>query len=469
MKFRLVETTETWGGLFNQMSTHDVEAILTGLPDVDRNPNPGNYGAYISPAGDFFNFSESSIMHHDIVIDIAREFWGDGIVDKNDPMFDYIEDDDWTDEDYATDYFDVLAEDLIEYIECNLGWIRVNTGASMWEERTYVCINKNKRPTKLQYIALEEWFDNLLKIKKAEVQVIAQGSQLDYDDAGIFNVYKYSGKQLVQAIQNFYSSGVMTVTEAYHWGDLDIARKADKRGIMAGRGTGHFGTGFYLVGSPKEVSGYKERALWEIDLSKYKLYKPYTNSFAYDLHDALKGLNQLFFRYKYNDYGEWIFHTNRRDLYKKLDDATYDFDDEGYMVYCKENRPELVDEVQAAIDEGKWGAVENIILNDMDEIQEWLDLYRNVKLRLTATFITEDEDFVISTIQRLIVDEELDDADNVDSISTLFIKALGYEGIDVTHLNKDADGLSGLDNFTYGSVVYDLKPGTYWKIRDKAA
>ena len=46
------------------------------------------------------------------------------------------------------------------------------------------------------------------------------------------------------------------------------------------------------------------------------------------------------------------------------------------------------------------------------------------------------------------------------------MKQLGYEGIDVSHLNKDQDGLRGLDNFTYGSVVYDLKPNTYRKIRD---
>ena len=49
------------------------------------------------------------------------------------------------------------------------------------------------------------------------------------------------------------------------------------------------------------------------------------------------------------------------------------------------------------------------------------------------------------------------------------MKSLGYEGIDVTHLNKsDANTwTSGLDNFTYGSVIYDLKPGTYKKIKEK--
>ena len=44
------------------------------------------------------------------------------------------------------------------------------------------------------------------------------------------------------------------------------------------------------------------------------------------------------------------------------------------------------------------------------------------------------------------------------------MKLLGYEGVDVTHLTSDAQGLSGLDNFAYGSVVYDLKPNTYRKL-----
>ena len=41
------------------------------------------------------------------------------------------------------------------------------------------------------------------------------------------------------------------------------------------------------------------------------------------------------------------------------------------------------------------------------------------------------------------------------------MKELGYEGIDVSHLSDS----SGYDNFSYGSVVYNLKPGTYKKIK----
>ena len=69
------------------------------------------------------------------------------------------------------------------------------------------------------------------------------------------------------------------------------------------------------------------------------------------------------------------------------------------------------------------------------------------------------------------VDNEIENAlyspNQEDSRSTVFMKSLGYEGIDVTHLNKDGEGLSGLDNFGFGSVIYDLKPGTYKKIKEK--
>ena len=53
-----------------------------------------------------------------------------------------------------------------------------------------------------------------------------------------------------------------------------------------------------------------------------------------------------------------------------------------------------------------------------------------------------------------------------DSISTLVMKGLGYEGIDVSHLQKSGQGVMGLDDFSYGTVVYDLKPNTYKRIAE---
>ena len=46
-----------------------------------------------------------------------------------------------------------------------------------------------------------------------------------------------------------------------------------------------------------------------------------------------------------------------------------------------------------------------------------------------------------------------------DSASTVFMKALGYEGVDVT-------GIEGLDNTEFGSVIYDLRPEDARLIRE---
>ena len=65
------------------------------------------------------------------------------------------------------------------------------------------------------------------------------------------------------------------------------------------------------------------------------------------------------------------------------------------------------------------------------------------------------------------IESAINSPNQEDSKSTVFMKLMGYEGTDVTHLNKDGDGLRGPDNFNYGSVIYDLKPGTYRKIKEK--
>ena len=89
--------------------------------------------------------------------------------------------------------------------------------------------------------------------------------------------------------------------KAITFGDLDFAKKTDTRDMMHGRGTGHFGTGFYFV-SKDGPYGIDEndklkydynpsRPVYEIDLDSYKLYKPRNNEVAYKLHDAFKVIN----------------------------------------------------------------------------------------------------------------------------------------------------------------------------------
>lgn len=282
----------------------------------------------------------------------------------------------------------------------------------------------------------------------------------------------------------------------YHYGNLDVAKRADRREIMGGRGTGHFGTGFYMVGTfdPDNAHGYGQRACWEVDLDKYNLFKPKSNSEAYKLHDALKEINKgkptefptldffeqmiiypiydkyydcdtddiaSFFNVSYKDAldlqfsGEYKTKTNSEGKYmfppedneKFVSELEQELDDIGILYYLNNE-----------IDVNRLGQLEQ----DIKEVLEWQDSRRR-HLR-----------WAIDTLNKIFgkdvareVEKALDSEDKEDSRSTVFMKELGYEGIDVTHLNKDGEGLSGLDNFAYGSVIYDLKPNTYKKIKEK--
>jgi hypothetical protein len=150
----------------------------------------------------------------------------------------------------------------------------------------------------------------------------------------------------------------LSLEEAYHFGNLEYGRKADKRGIMAGRGTGHFGTGFYTIGSVTDDTDYNGRELWEIDLTKYNLFKPRNNNAGYTLHDTLKKLNGLLYQYKYNGYTPDIFKLKPYDLRIKLDDFEYKYGNEGIIKFIDSYFPAYREEVDREINMGRWGAAE---------------------------------------------------------------------------------------------------------------
>lgn len=76
----------------------------------------------------------------------------------------------------------------------------------------------------------------------------------------------------------------------YHYGDLGHGRDT-VLGRMAGRSTGHFGTGVYFLGKPSQNTGRDDRPVKEIDLSKFHLAKPKGSDGAKQLHDGLKKIN----------------------------------------------------------------------------------------------------------------------------------------------------------------------------------
>lgn len=281
--------------------------------------------------------------------------------------------------------------------------------------------------------------------------------------------------------------------KAIHWGDLDYGKKADVRRIMGGRGTGHFGTGFYFVGAegPYGIGGSKyrdynpRRPIYEIELDDYNLFKPKDNDTAYKIHDNLRTINN-----KYTDnIDKYLFKEFDKD--KMIDDI--------YYIY--EQADELLDEYKEKVnlsedeEDKKFKefydkvAKEFIAQNDLErympgtDLDYYLSKHTPSQIEYELKKAIEELEYRKDSIEYAINDlcKELDvdknrlldiirksyqNKEDEETISTHIFKDLGYEGVDVTHLNKDAQGLSGLDNFTYGTVIYDLKPGTFKRIQE---
>lgn len=300
----------------------------------------------------------------------------------------------------------------------------------------------------------------------------------------------------------------------YHAGDLGKSEQRERQ--TGGRGTGHFGTGTYFVGNPDKIKGYNDYQYGKgeaphhiVDFSSYNLYKPSNNFYGYKLHDTLKELNNGYKYYsKYgNDY-EWfmsknltasdsgnfevrdipeiVSHLNNllsynlielpkdidwntiEDEYEKEDDRIYDElkdkykDENGHTNYSK-----LFDAVEDELDKNPKFKEKNEIVGEIrrgieSELRSSdLDNYKRFKKlqdRLNdALEHRHSKEEITNALNE--VNKHLDDKTG-DSLSTIFMKALGYDGVDVRHLNKDSDGWAGLDNTTYGSVIYDVKPET---------
>lgn len=245
--------------------------------------------------------------------------------------------------------------------------------------------------------------------------------------------------------------------KAYHFGDLSYNKKSETSTALtnAGRGTGHFGTGFYMVsyyGEDKIPANYWKRDHWEIYLDSYNLFKPKSNGQGYRLHDAFKLLDELddiaFKKY------------NVEDLTYELEDLIDEDGNEGIIEFLKKYIPEILKSDQFVNDmkQGRWGAIEDYAKDVIDTIGQCNDELNAIINKLSSIFNIDKKE--IEEILKIVINNN-----NSDSRGTRFMKYLGYEGVDVTHLNKDNDGLRGLDNFTYGSVIYDLKPNTYKKIK----
>ena len=282
----------------------------------------------------------------------------------------------------------------------------------------------------------------------------------------------------------------------YHAGDLGKAEFLHQQGY--GRDTGHFGTGTYFVGTKElieESSTYASRPHHAVNFGDYNLYKIRNDDDGYKLHRSLRvidgGFSQEFLDAAVADkFAVSDLWGDARKLIEKYD--TQEWNEEFEMYFSK-------DYIGSAIRAYTEVAKDNSL--DIQSYDEWLteksgevvlqsdpdyDYYkadyldylkdtlkdadakrnsgyakfRDAYFDLWLRFGLRGKDIKEALRNTLAHQNSFSDSDiramskenGVDSLATVFMKSMGYEGIDVRG--------TGLDNTGYGSVIYELKPDT---------
>jgi len=188
-----------------------------------------------------------------------------------------------------------------------------------------------------------------------------------------------------------------------------------------GRGTGHFGTGFYFFGSKEQAEKYgkgkdregKDRVTHIVDFSMYKLAKG-----THELHNLLKYVNDSAVGYQKDD--DNLRHAIKRVL--------------NYFNFDMGLEPEYKSKFNIR-NQRDYDAL------TPDELKQYeLDTNRYLEIKtINRDKLKNIEDDIINYIHN----------NHDESPSTVLMKYIGYEGIDV----RGTD----LDNAVYGSVIYDIK------------
>ena len=282
-----------------------------------------------------------------------------------------------------------------------------------------------------------------------------------------------------------------TADVGYHAGDLGKAEFLHQQGY--GRDTGHFGTGTYFVGDKakiEEAETYAPRPHHAVDFKDYNLYKIRNDKDGYDLHRSLRvidgGFSKEFLDAAVADkFSVSDLRHKAHELTKSYDTQEWDEELEMYLsrdyigssirAYTEVARDNGV-EVQSydawlaeqGEDVPKPGdsdyesyrheyhdylkeTIEQADKERNNGYPEFRDAYFDLWLRFG---IKKVESALRKTLayQNSFSDAEISAMrkdTGVDSLATVFMKSLGYEGI-------DARG-TGLDNVGYGSVIYDLR------------
>ena len=262
----------------------------------------------------------------------------------------------------------------------------------------------------------------------------------------------------------------------YHAGDLGKAEFYHEQGY--GRDTGHFGTGTYFVGDEAKIShgNYGKRPHQSVEFNNYNLYKVKSDKDGYDLHDQLRvldgGFSQEFYDKAINDEFRFYPFVHKFDLAEQKYKTDTNSWDEAYVPalqeiaetrgieyqsleeWCEENGYDPTEEyIESYYNEYLEETIDTETQKIEKEYARFRDAYFNLWLRFGLNDTKQALKTALAHQQELNPNGERDywtehDA-HADSIATVFMKSLGYEGV-------DARG-TALDNTTFGSVIYDLK------------
>lgn len=241
----------------------------------------------------------------------------------------------------------------------------------------------------------------------------------------------------------------------YHAGDLGKAESLASQ--SGGRSTGHFGTGTYFVGNKEQLKNYnkrdgKEAPVEEVDFDNYNLYKPADTKAAYALHDFLKGINEYCRSYGFGTLDQ----DGIKDIMSQADDLLYEMQENGVSVadaraFLEEvSGKDFSEDSRDDIEEALYNFT-NDRSNEINRLEKVAEFNETIP-EMSKAFGIDEEDLIKKVAD---IKGELEGVQGFearrfhDSASTMFMKSLGYEGVDVRHTK--------LDNTAYGSVIYDLK------------
>jgi hypothetical protein len=270
----------------------------------------------------------------------------------------------------------------------------------------------------------------------------------------------------------------------YHAGDLGKAESLGSQGY--GRDTGHFGRGTYFVGNKELVKDYNKRdgkqaPQHAVDFTDYNLYKVRNDKDGYALHDQLRvidgGINDRWIAAASRDDFRLASITEWADIAKGKygEDGAYSTEGQIYGLtelakredieipsreeFAEREGYDLSDEY---LDDDYAEHLKDIVQDEIKTANEQYAKFRDAYYDLQLRFGFGDK--VLNAMKQVLDYQTANDRRNMDaykkdSLATVFMKSLGYEGVDTRG--------TALDNTMYGSVIYDIKDNTVKYSLDK--